>query len=145
MPKSEIKNKKLKKKFEKFFGVKSERKKKGLNPYIWFLFFSQTYLFYLWFIAKLAKSSYGWLPHLLHLPLDNGHLVYKQKFLKITFIPYGSTIVFHPSKVLYTCHSISPTSTMLVEINVFILRIFVCTSSVSKEKCEKMAIIPKKI
>jgi hypothetical protein len=34
LPKRETKNKKLKKKFEKFFGVKSERKEKGLNLYI---------------------------------------------------------------------------------------------------------------
>ncbi len=38
--------------------------------------------FYFWYIARfLAKSSYPWLPLFLHLPINDCHFSYKQKFL----------------------------------------------------------------
>jgi hypothetical protein len=35
-------------------------------------------------LLDLVEPSYGWLPIFLHLPMDDGHLGYIQKFLKIT-------------------------------------------------------------
>ncbi len=85
----------------RFSIIKIEKKKFTNFLYVLFLVKFRRMIKILYFIFNLlldlAKPSYGRLLTFLHLPMDDGHLGHKQKFLKIT------PLNIHKSSNKYPC------------------------------------------